>query len=790
LFFSALCFFSLKAQPSRIELRSHYSPVLGTMKEFNLFFPEGYDSETDRYPVVHLFRGAVDEWADPFEDASRRGNIKTVFDSLYAKKKTGKMILIMPGLGAPASQSEYVYLVNDLIPYIDANFRTIPDRWHRTMDGFSLGGSIVTNLLASDPQLFCSVGSYDGTLNSPYFENTKFSTASNSLIYSIKQIQLLYHTASIGGNNNSNNQAVFNILNGKGISNSLPSFLLDPSAQHNWYFADLHVSITLPLHWQRTESAKNNLNLSLKKQFTGQTISGTTAIDWSRIPTPDSLATFLFYSVNNGKNWTNVHSTKGNDSSFQWNTIPLPDGTRYKVKIISAGDSLFGSAISGTFTVNNPGNGAPDVEFTNLAERDTLTDMFDLKWTAGDADGDAVTITLEISCNAGSTWSTIASSVTNTGHFSLDTKNFANSNSVLFRLTGSDGTVFSQAVSPAVIIYNKRINLTNAIFVHQSGYSDAVIRALGMSIDVLHSAQYTVTFSKSAGKKSYSVFNTKGIEVVKGATELDGKTEGPLFDGFRLLIKDFPFPMVNNDSSRWINGSSNLVGEVRLIDINTESGTVTAVPFASDYEIRLSSAIVDTSLALYGASAQPVNFLVWNTTLNRKTKFIYSELDGNGILSEFDELYLMEKDSINNYALSWHVQFAASGTAVNPISGDKFRIKVLKPLTGTDSYHFIYTPPNSVKETNGILKEYSLSQNYPNPFNPATTIDFFIPDNEIVSLTVFDILGRTMETLLHQKMPAGQYSYAWNAGRYPSGVYFYRLRTASFTQTRKMIVTK
>lgn len=154
----------LSAQPSRIELKSHFSPTLSANKQFNIFFPEGYDSESDHYPVVYLFRGAVDEWADPNEDNARRGNIKTVFDSLYAKKKIGKMILIMPGLGAPAPENEYLYLVNDLIPYVDLNYRTIPSRWHRAMDGFSLGGLIVTNLLAGAPQYFVSVGSYDGTL--------------------------------------------------------------------------------------------------------------------------------------------------------------------------------------------------------------------------------------------------------------------------------------------------------------------------------------------------------------------------------------------------------------------------------------------------------------------------------------------------------------------------------------------------------------------------------------------------------------------------------------------------
>jgi enterochelin esterase-like enzyme len=786
LFFVAVSF----AQPSRIELKNHFSATLSTTKEFNIFFPEGYDSETDRYPVVYLFRGAVDEWADPSEDAARRGNIKTVFDSLYLKKKVDKMILIMPGLGAPAAQNEYTYLVNDLIPYIDANYRTIPGRWHRAMDGFSLGGSIVTNLLASVPQLFCSVGSYDGTLNSPYFDNTKFSNASSTLIYAIKQIQLLYHTGSVGGNNNSNNQAVFNILNAKGIYNSLPSFVLDPNAQHNWFYADWHVAITLPLHWQKLHSAENNLNLALKKQYTEEVLSGTQIIEWSRKLFPDDLTTYLFYSKNSGKDWTSFFSTKGNDSSATLNTALLSDGTRYKLKIITVGDSLYGSYVTGTFTINNPGNAAPDVNFAFMNEGETISGMCTLIWNAADADGDALSISLDLSHNGGFSWSSIATSVPNNGVYDFDTKPFPNSNNLLFRITCSDGLLSSQSVSPKQILFNKRLDLSNAIFTHVNGHSDAVIKAMGMSIESLHTANYSIIFKESLGEKTYSVFNTNGIEVVKDATELDGKTEGPLFDGFRLLVSDLQTPTVNVDSTRWIVGTSNLMGEIRLIDIITESGTVTAIPFPSDYEIRISNTIVDTSLALYGAGAVHLNFLVWNTTLNRKTKFVFGDFDANGALSEFDELYLMEKDSLNNTILTWHVQFIASSTAINPISGDKFKIRIMKPLTKSDSYQFHFTPPLSTKREQSLPTKYSLSQNYPNPFNPSTMIEFSVLNNEFVSMTVFDILGRKIQTLLNEKITAGVHKIKWNAEQYSNGVYFYRIQTKQFNQTKKMILAK
>jgi hypothetical protein len=85
---------------------------------------------------------------------------------------------------------------------------------------------------------------------------------------------------------------------------------------------------------------------------------------------------------------------------------------------------------------------------------------------------------------------------------------------------------------------------------------------------------------------------------------------------------------------------------------------------------------------------------------------------------------------------------------------------------------------------------YSLSQNYPNPFNPATEIQFSIAKLSIVDLRIFDLLGREVATLVKGQRHAGTYSVKWDAGNLPSGVYFYRLRAGSFTQTRKLVLLK
>lgn len=96
----------------------------------------------------------------------------------------------------------------------------------------------------------------------------------------------------------------------------------------------------------------------------------------------------------------------------------------------------------------------------------------------------------------------------------------------------------------------------------------------------------------------------------------------------------------------------------------------------------------------------------------------------------------------------------------------------------------------AVAESVGVPKVFSLSQNYPNPFNPSTVISYELPVRNHVTLKVYDVLGREVATLVNLEQNAGSHSVAFNAGRLPSGVYFYRLSAGRFTAEKKMMVLK
>lgn len=92
--------------------------------------------------------------------------------------------------------------------------------------------------------------------------------------------------------------------------------------------------------------------------------------------------------------------------------------------------------------------------------------------------------------------------------------------------------------------------------------------------------------------------------------------------------------------------------------------------------------------------------------------------------------------------------------------------------------------------SNEIAEKYSLSQNYPNPFNPGTTFRFSIPERSHVKLKVFNSAGMEIESLLEKELSPAVYEVNWNASKYSSGVYFYRIETESFIETKKMMLIK
>jgi plastocyanin len=102
----------------------------------------------------------------------------------------------------------------------------------------------------------------------------------------------------------------------------------------------------------------------------------------------------------------------------------------------------------------------------------------------------------------------------------------------------------------------------------------------------------------------------------------------------------------------------------------------------------------------------------------------------------------------------------------------------------------VVTDPVSVPEDEQVVNEFKLNQNYPNPFNPSTKLSFVIGQTSFVSLKVYDLLGNEIANLVNEEKPAGEYEVSFSAKALPSGIYYYKLETESYSEARKMVLMK
>lgn len=146
-----------------------------------------------------------------------------------------------------------------------------------------------------------------------------------------------------------------------------------------------------------------------------------------------------------------------------------------------------------------------------------------------------------------------------------------------------------------------------------------------------------------------------------------------------------------------------------------------------------------------------------------------------------------------NSGLNWSLQSVPLDTSV--IIKDVFCINSQKVWASGYNYNLIYTtngggPVGIQPISNEVPTGFSLAQNYPNPFNPNTKIQFSISKSVFTKLTIYDITGRVMAILVNEDLKPGIYETDWDAFHRASGVYYYKLESDSYSETRRMVLLK
>jgi hypothetical protein len=167
---------------------------------------------------------------------------------------------------------------------------------------------------------------------------------------------------------------------------------------------------------------------------------------------------------------------------------------------------------------------------------------------------------------------------------------------------------------------------------------------------------------------------------------------------------------------------------------------------------------------------------IWNGTSNLLIEICFDDASFNANSSVY-------ATQINN--MTWHQsQDLSSGSGCTDLTSGSTQ-------TNRPNITFVMNSVLAVNGNENILpKEYSLSQNYPNPFNPFTKISYSIPKKDFVTLKIYDLLGREISTLVNEVKTPGNYIVDFDAKSLSSGVYFYKITTDIYSDTKKMILIK
>jgi hypothetical protein len=151
----------------------------------------------------------------------------------------------------------------------------------------------------------------------------------------------------------------------------------------------------------------------------------------------------------------------------------------------------------------------------------------------------------------------------------------------------------------------------------------------------------------------------------------------------------------------------------------------------------------------------------------------------------------------NRRSLEWYAWYPyESQVGVGNVLNANFKCDVDLSNAGTDGLiigdtRWTYEGPVGVAQQGELTPGvYSLNQNFPNPFNPSTDFTYEIAKAGLVSIKVYNVLGQVVSTLVNEFKQSGSYPATWNATGFSSGIYFYKMQSGSFTETKKMILMK
>lgn len=250
--------------------------------------------------------------------------------------------------------------------------------------------------------------------------------------------------------------------------------------------------------------------------------------------------------------------------------------------------------------------------------------------------------------------------------------------------------------------------------------------------------------------------------------------------------------------SPWSNPSSYLGGTTNIslqifskngnnitVKVFTTSASAQNLPPSKPQFLKTQVSPNNHPYLTWNANQEPdmLRYDVWKKKyINSNWQWNFLASTTNNYYEDLNEIYCGPPPAqCENQANIYYRIRAVDNQYLQSVNSDS----VVATVQGSPPNKISGEPPKSDKPS-----DYSLSQNYPNPFNPTTTISYSIPKNGLVTLKVYDILGKEVADLVNEMKEPGDYSVTFNAANLPSGIYFYTLTSSNFMATKKLILLK
>lgn len=290
-----------------------------------------------------------------------------------------------------------------------------------------------------------------------------------------------------------------------------------------------------------------------------------------------------------------------------------------------------------------------------------------------------------------------------------------------------------------------------------------------------------------SGVSGYSAYFTQSPRV----RSFGGGATGGMDDRFDLIMPSKACTDTTTGKFYWIrakytaygNDGNHLNDSINMLPNTAVSAAVAdGIHYASDHipvisYFAMNDALLPVNLASFVSAVNANNVeLKWSTSAERNNSGFEIERKSN---SDWQKIAFVKGSGTSSNTNSYTYLDKALQSGIY-----QYRLKQID-YNGNYEYYNL-----SSDVSVGAPEKFTLEQNYPNPFNPSTTINFSLPKDGFVSLKIYDMLGKEVNSLLQEYKMAGYYSIQINASELPSGMYFYSLQAGKFSMVRKMILLK